>query len=503
MQPGRDRQLVTAALMLGSFLAAFEATAVAAAVPTAVGEMGGVERYSWVFSAYLLTSTTTVPLFGKLADLYGRRKVYHVSVALFLLGSALSGMAGSLSQLILFRAIQGLGAGGVNPLTITIAGDIYNLKERGRMQGLFSSVWAFSSLSGPLLGGWITDALSWRWIFYLNIPFGIASSLILHRFLREAKPRTKHRLDILGTVSLTTAVTLLLLGLIEGPDVWGWSDVRTIGLFAGSLAALILFLWQEQRAEEPMLPLDLFRNRLISVASAGNLLIGVFLYALTAYVPVFAQGVLGGSAFDAGMALMPVLVGWPIASTLSGRMLMRSGYRVLAIGGGVLLVAGSFLLAHVGPATTRTDIMISMMVIGLGLGFTSMPYLLGPQNAVPWGRRGVVTSGVQFFRAIGGAVGVAALGALFTARLKAVAPGANPNTAFEPALRAHATPETLARLSGALLHSLQGVYFVLAVLGAITCAIAFLFPGGDVTSHVHREGREGLEEEAAAFPVGH
>jgi EmrB/QacA subfamily drug resistance transporter len=487
MQPGRDRQLVTAAIVLGSFLAAFEATAVAAAVPTAVGEMGGVERYSWVFSAYLLTSTTTVPLFGKLADLYGRRKVYHVSVALFLLGSALSGVAGSLGQLILFRAVQGLGAGGVNPITVTIAGDIYSLEERGRMQGLFSSVWAFSSLIGPLLGGWITDVLSWRWIFYLNIPFGIVSSLMLQRYLREGKPRTKHRLDILGTVSLTTAVTLLLLGLVEGPDVWGWGDARTLSLFAGALAAFAVFLWQERRAAEPMLPLDLFRHRLIAVASAGNFLVGTFLYCLTAYVPVFAQGVLGGSAFDAGMALMPVLIGWPIASTLSGRLLMRTGYRAQAIAGGVLLVAGSFLLARVGPATTRTDIMISMLVIGLGLGFTSMPYLLGPQNAVPWGRRGVATSTVQFFRAIGGAVGVAALGALFAARLRAVAPGLNPNTAFEPALRAHAGAETLARLSGALLHSLRGIYFVLAVLAAVTCALSWFFPGGDVTSLMYRD----------------
>jgi len=496
MQPGRDRQLVTAAILLGSFLAAFEATAVAAAMPRAVGEMGGVERYSWVFSVYLLTSTTTMPLFGKLADLYGRRKVYHVSVVLFLLGSALSGMAGSMSQLILFRAIQGLGAGGVNPLTITIAGDIYNLRERGRMQALFSSIWALSSLSGPLLGGWITDTLSWRWIFYLNIPFGVASSLILQRFLREAKPRTKHRLDVLGTVSLTAAVTLLLLGLIEGPDVWGWRDARTLALFAGSLVALGVFLWQEQRAEEPMLPLDLFRNRLIAVASAGNLLIGTFLYALIAYVPIFAQGVLGGSALEVGMATMPILVGWPIASTLSGRLLMRTGYRMQAIGGGVLMVIGSFLLARAGPGTTRTEIMISMLITGLGLGFTSMPYLLGPQNAVPWERRGVATSSVQFFRAIGGAVGVAALGALFAARLKAVAPEINPNTAFNQDLRAHATPELLARLSGALLHGLSGVYFVLAVLAAVSFFIALFFPGGTVTSHMH-------QQDDGVFPAGH
>jgi EmrB/QacA subfamily drug resistance transporter len=487
VQPGRDRQLVTAAVLLGMFLAAIEATAVAAAVPTAVGEMGGVAHYSWVFSAYLLTSTTTVPLFGKLADLFGRRVIYHVAVVLFLLGSALSGMSHSLEQLILFRAIQGLGAGGVQPIAITVTGDIYTLEERGRVQGLFSGVWAFASLVGPLLGGWITDALSWRWIFYLNIPFGLASAVILQRYLREEPPRTKHRLDILGTVSLTAAVTLLLLGLVEGPGDWGWSDPRTLGLLAGAVVSFLVFLWQERRAEEPMLPLDLFQNRLIAAASAGNFLIGTLLYCITAYVPVFAQGVLGGSAVDAGTVLTPILIGWPIASTISGRYLVRVGYRPFALGGSLLLILGSTILALVDADSTRTLIMTSMMITGLGLGFNSMPYLLGPQNAVPWGRRGVATSSVQFFRNIGGSIGVAALGALFSARLAQQAPGLDPNTALDPALRAKASPDVLAHLSTALLHGLKSVYIVLAVLAATSLIIAWLFPGGDISSHRHRE----------------
>src|SRR5215208_6465098 len=215
MQPGRDRQLVTAAVMLGLFLAALEATAVAAALPTAVGEMGGVSRYSWVFSVYLLTSTVTVPLFGKFADLYGRKRTYHVAVGLFLLGSALSGMSRSIMQLVFFRAIQGLGAGGVMPVAITVSADIYTLEERGRVQGLFSGVWALASLMGPLLGGVITDLLSWRWVFYINVPFGIASAVILERYLHEERVRRSHELDVAGTLTLTAAVTLLLVGLIE------------------------------------------------------------------------------------------------------------------------------------------------------------------------------------------------------------------------------------------------------------------------------------------------
>ena len=496
MQPGRDRQLVTAAVTLGLFLAALEATVVAAAVPTAIGEMGGVSRYSWVFSAYLLASTTMVPLFGKLADLYGRRRTYHLAVALFLIGSALSGLAQSLEQLILFRFIQGLGAGGVMPVAITVSGDIYSLEERAKMQGLFSGIWAFASLIGPLLGGWITDTFSWRWIFYLNLPIGIVSAFLVQRYLREEPQRREHRLDILGTVSLTAGVTLLLLGLIEGPSAWGWGDSRTLAVFAGSAVSLAVFFWQELRAPEPMLPLGLFRDRLIAVSSAGNALLGALLFSITAYVPVFAQGVLGGTAVDAGTVLMPILIGWPISSTLTGHFMMKISYRSFAILGGVMMLGGGLMLALVDAGTTRIEVMLAMLIVGLGMGFTSMPYLLGVQNAVPWHLRGVATSSVQFFRTIGGAVVVAALGALFSVRLAQAAPGIDPNAALDPALRAHAAPAPLAKLSAALLHGLQGVYLVLAAICLVSIAVAGLFPKGTATSLIHAE-RDNLGETRA------
>ncbi len=505
MQPGRERQLVTSALLLGMFMAALEATAVAAAVPTAVGEMGGVSRYSWVFSAYLLTSTTTMPLYGKLADLYGRRVVYHVAMALFLLGSALSGLAGSLPLLILFRAVQGLGAGGVMPVAGTLIGDIYTLEERGRMQGVFSGVWALASLVGPLLGGWLTDAVSWRWIFFVNIPFGLASSLLLQRYLPGEPQRHDHRLDVLGTVSLTTAITLLLIALTEGPEAWGWGDPRTVGLLAGAGAALAVFFWQETRAAEPILPLGLFRNRLIAVASAGNLVIGTVLFALTAFVPIFGQGVLGGSAVDAGVLLSPVLVGWPVSSTIAGWLLMRVGYRRMAVFGSLLLAAGGLLLARTGPDTTRLDVMTATFVIGLGMGFAALPYFLGPQNAVPWSQRGVVTSSVQFFRSIGGAVGVAALGALLNHRLGRLARlgeggggSLDANAALEPGLRAALPPADLARLTGALLDGLHAVYVVIAALALASVGVALLFPGGSPQSLVHSE----VTARTAASPSG-
>jgi EmrB/QacA subfamily drug resistance transporter len=494
MQPGRDRQLVTGAILLGMFLAALEATAVATAVPTAVGELGGVSHYSWVFSAYLLTSTTTVPLFGKLADLYGRKRIYQVSVAIFLVGSALSGLSHTFAQLVIFRAIQGLGAGGVMPVAITITGDIYTLEERGRIQGIFSGVWALSSLVGPLLGGLITDALSWRWIFYLNVPFGLISSWMLQRWMKEEAPRRQHKLDVLGTLSLTAAVTLLLLVLLEGPSVWGWGDARTLGLLAGSIACLALFFWQERRAPEPMLPLDLFKNRLIAVSSVGNTLLGAMLFALTAYVPMFGQGVLGGTAVDAGTILAPILIGWPIASTLAGRMLMRVSYRPMAVSGGVLIVGGALLLARTNAATGRFEPMIAMMIIGLGLGFVSMPYLLGVQNAVPWNRRGVATSSVQFFRNIGGALAVAALGAFLNSRLQSMAgPGVSADATLDPALRARLAPAALHHLTSALLYGLQGVFVALAGIAVASLLVAVLFPRGSTRSLTHQEPRPIVE----------
>jgi len=488
LQPGRERKLVTSAILLGMFLAALEATAVAAAVPTAVGELGGVSRYSWVFSVYLLTSTTTVPLFGKLADLYGRKRTYQWAVFFFLLGSALCGVAQTFTQLIIFRAIQGLGAGGVMPVAITITGDIYKLEERGRIQGLFSAVWALASLTGPLVGGLITDALSWRWIFYLNVPFGLVSAWMLRRWMREEAARTDHKLDILGTVSLTSAATLLLLALIEGPESWGWGDARTIGALVGSALSLAVFLWQERRAPEPMLPLDLFQNRLIAVSSVGNFLLGALLYAITAYVPMFAQGVLGGTAVDAGTILTPILVGWPIASTIAGRLLLRVGYRAMSIGGGVLIVGGSLLLVRTGADTGRIEVMTAMMIVGLGLGFLSMPYMLGVQNAVPWNRRGVATSSVQFFRNIGGAVAVAALGALMSSRLeRIIGRGTNANALLDPALRSRLAPGILQHLTSGLLNGLQAVFIAFAVLSVASLLVALLFPRGSTRSLTYEE----------------
>lgn len=474
------------------FLAALEATAVGTAMPTAVAELGGVARYSWVFSAYLLTSTTTVPLFGKLADLYGRRRIYIIATLLFMGGAALCGTAGSFEALIFYRAVQGLGAGGVMPVAITLIGDIYPLEERGKIQGMFSAVWGVSSLVGPAAGGLITDLLTWRWVFYLNIPFGLASLLMLQLWLRERQPRREHRLDLMGTFLLTASITVLLLTLLEGSDLFGWRDPRTLALLALAGLGIALFIAQERRAPEPMLPLDMFRNPVIAVSSAGSVVIGTILFSATAFVPMFAQGVLGGSALDAGLSLAPMSIGWPLASTAAGWLLLRTGYRPLTVLGGLLGFAGAGILATADLGASRGLLMLAMLVVGLGLGFMATPYLVAVQNAVPWERRGVATSSVQFFRTIGGAIAVAALGAVLNDRMEGRAGvELDPNVAMDPALHDSVPPAVLEAVREALAHGLHAVYLGIAAVAVTGFFIALAFPKGSAQSQAHQGGKTG------------
>jgi EmrB/QacA subfamily drug resistance transporter len=477
---------------MAMFLAALEATAVGTAMPTVVAELGGVSRYSWVFSAYLLASTTTVPMYGKLADLFGRLRIFTISVFLFLLGAGLCGLAQTFPQLILFRALQGLGAGGVIPVAITVVGDIYSLEERGRVQGVFSAVWAISSLVGPAAGGFITDYLSWRWVFLINLPFGVISVVMLRLFLREEARRSKRQLDLLGTVSLTLAIGVLLLALLEGTERWGWGDFRNLGMMAFALVGLLFFLWQENRAPEPMLPLDLFRNRVIAVASAGGFMMGTVLFCAAAFVPMYTQGVLGGTAVDAGMTLAPMSIGWPIASTTSGWLLAKRGYRPFILTGGVLGVVGCGLLAGVDPSAGRAPVMLAMFLLGLGLGFLSTPHILSVQNAVPRHQRGVATSSVQFFRTIGGSIAVAALGAVLNSHLAAnLHREVDPNVALNPVLREGVPADVLLDLVTALDGGLGSIYLAMTGLALVGLATGLFFPGGPAQAHAYpEEGQE-------------
>ncbi len=483
MEAGPRRKLVTASVLLGLFLGAIEATAVAAAMPTVVGELGGVEHYSWVFSAFLVATTVTVPLYGKLSDRHGRRLIYAVAVGLFCLGSALSGAARSLPQLIVFRALQGLGAGGVFPVAVTVIGDIFNLEERARMQGVFSGVWGLASLIGPALGGVITQLLSWRWVFYLNVPPGIASAIILALYLEERPEPREHRLDLLGVGSLVVAVTALLFSLLEGHQLWGWGGPRNLALLALAGGAAALFVRQERRAAEPMLPIELLRSRLVALAATASAGLGAIIFTASAYVPMYGQGVLLGNAIDAGLLLAPISIGWPVASTLAGRLLLRTGYRNLMVTGGLVAVAGGLVLATVGPGAGRAHVMVAMLVLGCGLGLVNTPQLVAVQTAVPWRLRGVATSGLQFFRTMAGAVAVAVFGLILNHRLAVSAAAsaldvASADALLDPAVRGSVSPAELRALAAALYHGLYPVFAGIAVLAVALLVAALAFPRG-------------------------
>lgn len=484
--------IITTALMLGISLAAFDATIVSTALPSIVGKLGGLSLYSWIFSAYALASTATVPIYGKLADLYGRKPIFLFGSALFLLGSILCGAAQSMEQLIVFRAVQGLGAGAVLPIVYTIIGDLYALKERARVQGLSSAVWGISSLLGPALGGLLVDYCSWRWIFYLNIPFGLASGLLLAIYLKESINRKQPQLDYLGALTLTGGMVALLFVLLQGGMTWAWNSWQSLSLLAVSLVLLALFLCQERWTAEPILPLTLFTNRVIAASSLGRVIVGILMFGITAYVPLFVQGVKGGSATSAGMMLAPLLLAWPIAAMLCGKMVVHSGYRFTVIWGMACMAIGTGMVTLFTPDTGVPFIVMAMLVTGVGLGLASTALIMSVQSAVPWHLRGVATASTQFFRTIGGSIGMAVMGTLLNVQIATRFPpifarfpkvgarflrgGTSANVLLTPGLRVNFPGAFVHQLQAAFAQSLFFVYGLTFALAALGLAAMFLLP---------------------------
>ncbi|HVB73573.1 MAG TPA: MDR family MFS transporter [Ktedonobacteraceae bacterium] len=506
---------VTIALMLGMALASLDSTIVGTALPTIVGKLGGITLYSWVFSAYLLTSTTSVPIYGKLADIFGRKPVFLFGTALFLIGSAASGAAQSMVQLIIFRAVQGLGAGAVLPIVLTIIGDIFALKERTRVQGLFSGVWGVSSILGPALGGLIVDHFSWRWVFYINIPFGLLSAILLIIALNEHVERKRSSIDYLGSMTLTAGIVALLFAFLQGGVTWDWFSLPSLSLFASSLVLLLLFLYQEVRAPEPILPLTLFKNRIIAISSIGGFVLGVVMFGVTTYVPLFVQGVKGGTATSAGITLGPLLLAWPITSALSGKIIMRYGYRPTAVLGALLVTIGMVMVMFFQVGTGLPFIVVAMLIIGSGLGLMSTAFVISVQNAVPWNLRGVATASTQFVRTIGGTIGVALMGTILNTQMAArfspifarypdvvaqlpahIAPS---NVLLTPNVRQSLPLAFLGQLQSALAQSLFWVFALALVVSIIGLAALFLLPGGRPEQYAYHAGTEdGAETQVQA-----
>ena len=410
----RRRRAITAGLLLGMGLGAMEATVVSTAMPTVIATLGGLAHYSWVFSAYLLTSTASVPIWGRFSDLYGRRRMYLTGIVIFLVGSMLSGAATSMTALIVSRAIQGLGAGAIITLSMTIVGELYTLAERARTQALFSGVWGVASIAGPLAGGFITDTLSWRWVFYLNLPFGLLAGAVILLSYPQTRLAKAVRVDWLGAALLFGSISTLLVAL--GADAGGISWA-----FAAVAAALLAgFVAVERRVPDPILPLDLLRRPLIARTFVVVFLVGMALFGAIAFIPLFVQSVMGATATGAGRVLTPLFLGWVVMSIASARLTVKLGYRGLAVTGSLLLTIGFIGLALVGADSPRSAVLVAGALIGSGMGLSMLSLLLAVQHGVPRSHLGLATSLNQFSRSIGAAVGISAMGALMARQLTGV-----------------------------------------------------------------------------------
>jgi EmrB/QacA subfamily drug resistance transporter len=478
----RHRTIVTAGILIGMILGALEATVVSTAMPTVVASLGGLSIYSWVFSAYLLTSTVTVPVWGKLSDLYGRRRFYVVCVGFFFLGSIACGIAQSMGQLVAFRAIQGLGAGGLFSLGMTIIAELYTPVERARIQGYFSSVWGIASIAGPFVGGFLTDTLSWRWVFYINAPFAFAAAIIIWtQLVEDPAQRKTHRLDIAGIGLFSLAMTLLMILLIRSETSFEFRSPTSLGLIAGTVLALALFVAAERRSAEPLLPTELFRNRTFTGATVNAFLSGIVMLGLLSFIPLFVQGVQGTGATEAGTVLTPLLMGWVVTSAIGGRLLLRFTFRQVMLSGMTLMLAGYLMLDSMNADTPRVIILRNVLFLGAGMGLSMITSMIAVQNSVARSQLGIATSTSQFFRSVGSAVGVAVMGTVLTQRLNQEMAGAgassafhqfaeNPNIFLQPSVRESLSPEVVdvfQRMLGDALHSVF-------VTGTLICFVGLL-----------------------------
>jgi EmrB/QacA subfamily drug resistance transporter len=446
-QPARIR-LIFSALLLVLLLASLDQTIVATALPTIVGELGGIEHLSWVVTAYLLASTVVGPVYGKLGDLYGRKIVLQAAIVIFLVGSALCGLAQNMGELIAFRALQGVGGGGLIVTTIAVIGDLVPPRERGRYQGFFGAVFGVSTVIGPLLGGFLVEHFSWRWIFYINLPVGVVAFLVIGAAFHSRAAHVRHEIDFLGAALLAGGLSAIVLFTSLGGTTWPWGSTQIVALAVLGAVLLVGFALVEQRAAEPILPLQLFRNRIFTVASMIGFIVGFALFGAVTYLPLYLQIVKGHSPTSSGLLLTPMMAGVLVTSIGSGQLISRLGrYRPFPIVGTLLMTIAMFLLAGISVSMPIWQTALYMLVLGFGLGMTMQVLVLAAQNAVPYELLGVATSGSTLFRQVGGSIGVAIFGAIFAHELSQHLDAAFPPGTPRPEA---ASPELVARLPDAL-----------------------------------------------------
>jgi EmrB/QacA subfamily drug resistance transporter len=480
--------LTTAGAIAGMFLAALDSTIVATAMPTIIGDLHGIDHYAWVFTAYLLAEIASIPLWGRLADMYGRKRIFLLGMVIFLAGSALCGLSGSMWELVLFRAVQGIGAGCLLPVAQTIVADLYTLEQRAKLSAVMSAVFGFSSVVGPLIGGFITDQLSWHWVFYVNLPIGIAAiALVQIVMIEPLTDRHRHRLDWMGMCTLLGWTVLLVFALEMGGRDYAWGSPEIIGAFATSAILFVAFVVAELRAAEPLIPFSLFRVPALRASSVISVPLGMVMFAIVSFLPLFVQVVLKSSATDAGRVLTPMMLAVVIGSAIGAPVVLRIGYRLMCVASFAFLLVGTAMLTTVGVGSSQLFVSIAMVSIGTGMGFGFIATTLAAQNSVDLPRMGTATGLVNFTRQLGGVFGVAIAAAIMLAtltdRLTELFPGAHIKAAslLSPQAAARFPAETQHLVRGAFADALHVVFvaaLVIVLLGILTIA---LMPGGKPT----------------------
>lgn len=478
------RGLILIGVLLATFLSAIEGTVIGPAGPTIVSDLGDVSLLSWIFTSYLLTMAVSTPIFGKISDLYGRKPVFLIGVALFLLGSILCCFAVNMESLIVYRAIQGIGAGAVVPVTFTIIGDIYSIEERGKVQGLISSVWGISSLVGPLIGGYFVDYLGWQWIFGFNIPFGLLAMWFVAKYFKEEVVKRNTKIDFAGAITFIIGITSLLIVLTLGGQSYAWTSPFIILLLIGAICFLILFIYIESKAEEPLVPLNLFRIRDITLSNISGMLISALLIGLSSYLPLWVQGVRGGNATSSGLMLAPMSIGWLIGGIIAGRLLVRLGSRKTTLIGLTAIVIGSIGLLFTTASTPEWMMYVYTFIYGIGFGFSFTVFTIIAQSSVGHRQRGASTALNTFTRTLGQTIGAAAFGTWLNVRIASLSEEMNltqqgiTQADINQILAPHGTASMPDHLKMMLQNVLELSLHSLFVIMMIISIIAFLVTAG-------------------------
>ncbi|MBM7097176.1 MULTISPECIES: MDR family MFS transporter [Alteribacter] len=494
MGSSKRRPLILACVMLAMFMSAVEATIVSTAMPSIVADLGGFSLFSWIFSTYLLMQVVTIPIYGKLSDMFGRKIVFATGVSFFLIGSVMCGFAPSIEWLIASRVIQGIGAGAVQPIATTIVGDIYTKEERAKIQGYLASVWGISAVMGPVLGGLILQFAHWQWVFWINIPIGIISVTGIIFFLKEKVKKEKKQIDYAGTGYLLVGITALMLVFIQSGTAWAWASPQTGGLLGVFVFSLLMFIRQEKRAKDPVMTLSIWNDRLIATANVASLTLGAVLIGVSSYLPTYVQIVLGESAMTAGFTLTMMSVGWPISSTLAGRLLVPLGSRKTAMLGACSLLIGATMFLLLSYVQQPLWAGAASFFIGGGMGFTTTTFIVSIQSQVDWNVRGTATASNMFMRILGSALGVAMLGGLLNNRLagylKEEGAGIDlpqtldaANLLLDPVERRRFSEEELNVLSDGIAFALNSVYLGVFIMALISIGLIVSLPKKDKGSN--------------------